>query len=66
MDFFSLLAKRASQFVRKTFEEALMAIEAIDASNSKELFHRQGLVLQMILALKQICNHPTQFLKTTN
>ena len=35
-----------------------MAIEAIDASNSKELFHRQGLVLQMILALKQICNHP--------
>jgi SNF2 family DNA or RNA helicase len=27
------------------------------------MFVRQGLVLQMIMALKQICNHPTQFLK---
>jgi uncharacterized Zn finger protein len=26
-------------------------------------FQRQGLVLQMILALKQICNHPAQYLK---
>lgn len=26
-------------------------------------FSRQGLVLQMITALKQICNHPSQFLK---
>ena len=26
-------------------------------------FKRQGLVLQMILALKQICNHPAQYLK---
>lgn len=25
-------------------------------------FKRQGLVLQMILALKQICNHPAQYL----
>lgn len=56
------VAEQASLY-EKTLEEALMAIEAIDASNSKELFVRQGLVLQMILALKQICNHPTQFLK---
>ncbi len=27
-------------------------------------FSRQGLVLQMILTLKQICNHPAQYLKT--
>ena len=26
-------------------------------------FQRQGLVLQMILALKQVCNHPAQYLK---
>ena len=26
-------------------------------------FTRQGLVLQLILALKQICNHPAQYLK---
>ncbi|HEV7930682.1 MAG TPA: SNF2-related protein, partial [Nitrosospira sp.] len=28
-----------------------------------DTFHRQGLVLQMIMALKQICNHPAQYLK---
>src|SRR6185312_5956333 len=43
--------------------EALQAIEAIETTDQKSLFARQGLVLQMILALKQICNHPTQFLK---
>ena len=26
-------------------------------------FQRQGLVLQMVLALKQVCNHPAQYLK---
>ncbi len=60
--FGTLVAEQASLY-EKTLEEALMAIEAIDATNSKELFVRQGLVLQMTLALKQICNHPTQFLK---
>jgi SNF2 family DNA or RNA helicase len=28
-----------------------------------DTFQRQGLVLQMILALKQVCNHPAQYLK---
>lgn len=63
MDSFGTLAKEQASLYKKTLEEALMAIDAIDAKNSKELFVRQGLVLQMILALKQICNHPTQFLK---
>ena len=30
---------------------------------TSDTFHRQGLVLQMIQALKQICNHPRQYLK---
>lgn len=30
---------------------------------AEENFARQGLVLRMILALKQICNHPAQYLK---
>jgi uncharacterized Zn finger protein len=63
MDAFAVLAKEQASLYEKTLEEALMAIEAIDPSSSKDLFVRQGLVLQMILALKQICNHPTQFLK---
>lgn len=32
-------------------------------TNESDSFSRQGLVLQMILALKQICNHPAQYLK---
>lgn len=63
MDVFGTLAKEQASLYEKTLEEALMTIEAVDDTDSKELFRRQGLVLQMILALKQICNHPTQFLK---
>jgi uncharacterized Zn finger protein/ERCC4-related helicase len=56
-----LVAQQASLY-EKTLEEAMNVIEGIGTSK-KDLFVRQGLVLQMILALKQICNHPTQFLK---
>ena len=41
-------------------------IEGVFGADSQSLFKRQGLVLQMILALKQICNHPTNFLKNGN
>ncbi len=32
-------------------------------ASSHSLFKRKGLILQMILALKQICNHPRTYLK---
>lgn len=60
MDVFGTLAKEQASLYEKTLEEALMTIEAVDDTNSKELFRRQGLVLQMILALKQICNSKIQ------
>ncbi|MFZ6023899.1 MAG: SNF2-related protein [Bacteroidota bacterium] len=63
MDCFSTLIKEQASLYEKTLEEALKEIEAINPSDKKGLFVRQGLVLQMILALKQICNHPAQFLK---
>ena len=40
-------------------QEGLASIEG-----ASETFERQGLVLQLIGALKQICNHPAQYLKT--
>ena len=40
--------------------EAMQVIEG-----TSDTFRRQGLVLQMILALKQVCNHPAQYLKQT-
>ena len=33
------------------------------ANDAHALFKRKGIILQMILALKQICNHPATFLK---
>ncbi|MET4082636.1 SNF2 family DNA or RNA helicase/uncharacterized Zn finger protein [Pedobacter sp. UYP30] len=63
MDCFATLVKEQASLYKKTLEEAMKQIEGIDSLEHKGLFVRQGLVLQMILALKQICNHPTQFLK---
>jgi len=63
IDSYSTLTKEQTGLYEKTLQEALKEIEGIKTSDNKTLFVRQGLILQMILALKQICNHPTQFLK---
>ena len=46
-----------------TIETRLDAIRALDTSDHQQDFQRKGLILQLILALKEICNHPTQYLK---
>jgi uncharacterized Zn finger protein/ERCC4-related helicase len=63
MDCYSTLAKEQASLYEQTLKKAMEDIEGIEAKDSKAMFVRQGLVLQMIMALKQICNHPTQFLK---
>jgi SNF2 family DNA or RNA helicase len=64
IDSFASLTKEQASLYEKTLEKAMDEIEGIKQSDQKSLFVRQGLVLQMIMALKQICNHPTQFLKS--
>ncbi|MCL2245672.1 MAG: DEAD/DEAH box helicase [Lentimicrobiaceae bacterium] len=59
---FAQLSKQQAALYEKTMLAAMEEIEGC-GSDQQSLFKRQGLVLQMILALKQICNHPTQFLK---
>ncbi|MCR4854282.1 MAG: DEAD/DEAH box helicase, partial [Prevotella sp.] len=59
----ALLTDSQAALYHETLEQAMQAIENIETTDQKELFKRQGLVLQMILALKQICNHPALFLK---
>ncbi|MDR1882929.1 MAG: DEAD/DEAH box helicase [Prevotella sp.] len=63
IDSFGYLATKQAALYEKTLREAMAVIENVEGADHKSLFVRQGLVLQMILALKQICNHPTQFLK---
>jgi SNF2 family DNA or RNA helicase len=61
---FASLTKQQAALYEKTMRVAMEEIEGYSESgDSQSLFKRQGLVLQMIMALKQICNHPTQFLK---
>ena len=61
-DYASLKTEQAALY-NKTLEAAMAEIEGIVTTDHESLFKRQGLILQMILALKQICNHPAQFLK---
>ncbi|GHV72209.1 helicase [Bacteroidia bacterium] len=60
---FAQLSKQQVALYQQTMKAAMEEIEGCKATDSQTLFKRQSLVLQMILALKQICNHPTQFLK---
>lgn len=57
------LTEHQAALYHETVEHAMQVIEKADTSTQQALFKRQGLVLQMILALKQICNHPALFLK---
>lgn len=63
---YALLTKQQAALYEKTMKAAMEEIEGVSDTDGQSLFKRQGLVLQMILALKQICNHPTNFLKNGN
>ncbi len=62
-DEFAMLTPQQAALYQKVVDESMKVIMDKDEGDSKQLFERQGLILQMMLALKQICNHPTQYLK---
>ena len=57
------LTPEQAALYQKTVNACMTVIEGLEGDDNKTLFKRQGLILQMMLALKQICNHPTQYLK---
>lgn len=62
-EYVSLVPEQAALY-RSTLNKAMRVIEDFpEEGDHRTLFKRKGLVLQMILALKQICNHPSQYLK---
>lgn len=63
LDVYASLKPEQAALYEKTLEAAMNEIEGIPTTDNESLFKRQGLILQMIMALKQICNHPAQFLK---
>lgn len=60
---YGILTASQAALYEKTVQEAMKLIEGVTETDHQSLFKREALVLQMILALKQICNHPTQYLK---
>ena len=63
MDSLATLTKEQASLYEKTLEKAMKDIEGIIEKDAKAMFVKRALILQMMLALKQICNHPTNFLK---
>ncbi|WP_017720334.1 DEAD/DEAH box helicase [Kamptonema formosum] len=57
MTVFCGLAAEQAQLYQKTVEASLAEIE------SAEGLQRRGMILALLVKLKQICNHPAQFLK---
>lgn len=63
---YSRLTPTQASLYESTLKEGMTAIGNISGDSAQQLFKREGLVLQMMLALKQICNHPALFLKDGN
>jgi len=57
-DQFCTLSRQQAALYEAVVREGLASIAGVS-----DTFRRQGLVLQMILALKQVCNHPAHYLK---
>lgn len=57
-DQFCALTPSQVALYESVVQEGLRSLEGVSGT-----FRRQGLVLQLILALKQVCNHPAQYLK---
>ncbi len=55
------LQEKQAVLYETTVRDAMEKIEGVKADE----FERQGMILQMILALKQICNHPGNYLKNS-
>lgn len=61
------LTKSQAMLYKKALDHFMAELEAAKLAEQEDdshaLFKRKGLILQMILALKQICNHPKTFFK---
>jgi SNF2 family DNA or RNA helicase/uncharacterized Zn finger protein len=67
-DEYAELTRSQAAIYKRTLDHFLAQLEEEQqlselANDSHALFKRKGIILQMILALKQICNHPATFLK---
>ena len=57
------LSPEQESLYRKTFDSCMANLADFNVENAEEKFERSAAVLRLIVALKQICNHPVQYLK---
>ncbi len=57
------LSPEQESLYRKTFDSCMAKLADFNVENAEEKFERSVAVLRLIVALKQICNHPVQYLK---
>ncbi len=62
-DYFASLIKEQAAIYQNVLENVMAQIENVDTTEQGGNIQRKGLVLKLIMALKQICNHPSQYLK---
>ena len=62
-DYFASLIKEQAAIYQNVLENVMAQIENVDTTEEGGNIQRRGLVLKLIMALKQICNHPSQYLK---
>ena len=58
-DCFIALGKEQTALYQNVVDQMMKALSGVEEKS----IERKGLVLKMITALKQVCNHPSQFLK---
>ncbi len=62
-DYFASLTKEQAAIYQNVLNSIMAEIESVDVAEQQNAIKRKGLVLTLIMALKQICNHPSQYLK---
>ncbi len=62
-DYHASLTKEQAAIYQNVLDNIMAEIESVDTTEQQNVIKRRGLVLTLIMALKQICNHPSQYLK---
>ncbi len=57
------LSPEQAKLYRETYDRFMEKIQNLDPTDPGQRFERGTKILQLILALKKICNHPAQYLK---
>jgi uncharacterized Zn finger protein/superfamily II DNA or RNA helicase len=62
-EFYASLAKEQAAIYQNVLNNIMSEIRGVSTDDKEGKIQRKGLVLKLIMALKQICNHPSQYLK---